>query len=117
MIRWIRMLSLLIVFVAATPAMAQDVDPLLAAQEAGLVGEMQDGLIAPTALEPTDDILALAERINAARMESYRVIARQAEVQIEAVQAMAGARLIGLLPAGCFYMDAAGAWVGKPAAP
>lgn len=93
----------------ATPAAAQD--PLAGAKQAGQVGERPDGLVgvvpgAPAAAQ------ALAEQVNAQRLQRYRGIAASNGTSVDKVQAVAGQQLIDRTPSGQYVLSG-GRWVKK----
>jgi len=85
---------------------------LVGAKQQGLVGERPDGLVAVVA-DATPAVRALVEEVNAERMAEYREIAADTDSPLQAVQARAGRQIIERLPAGQYFMDAAGRWRQK----
>jgi uncharacterized protein len=86
---------------------------LVSAKADGLVGERPDGLVAIVVDSPPAALRQLVEQVNAQRTSEYRQIASETEVPLEAVQARAGRQIIDRLPAGQYFMDAAGRWRQK----
>lgn len=86
---------------------------LISAKQAGQIGERPDGLVAAVADSPSPAIRQLVEAVNAERMTEYRQIANDTASPIQAVQARAGRQIIERLPAGQYFMDAAGRWRQK----
>lgn len=92
-------------------ALAQE--SLVSAKAQGLIGERPDGLVAIVTDAPSATLRELVAEINAERMNEYRQIAEETNAPLEAVQARAGRQLIERLPAGQYFMDAAGRWRRK----
>lgn len=77
----------------------------------GLVGEKADGLVAPISSNASSEIAALVASINSARLNSYRQLAAKDSAPLEAVQAIAGEKLMGKAREnGWYVMDASGRW-------
>jgi uncharacterized protein YdbL (DUF1318 family) len=86
---------------------------LVSAKQQGLVGERPDGLVALVADDAPSAVRDLVAEVNAERMTEYRQIASDTDAPLEAVQARAGRQIIERLPAGQYFMDAAGRWRQK----
>ena len=97
----------------AMSALALGQDSLVSAKSEGLVGERPDGLVAVVADSPPPALRELVDEVNAQRMSEYRQIAEDTDAPLEAVQARAGRQIIERLPAGQYFMDAAGRWRQK----
>ena len=97
----------------APPACAQGIGDLKAAKAAGFVGEKPDGLVGVSSPSAPADARALVESVNRARRAQYEAIARQNNLPLGQVQAVAGRELIDRTPSGQFVMNAAGQWVRK----
>jgi uncharacterized protein YdbL (DUF1318 family) len=82
-------------------------------QQAGVVGERPDGLLAPVSENAGADVINIVNEVNAQRMAEYRKIAADTDAPLQAVQQRAGAQLIARLPKGQYFMDAAGRWRQK----
>ena len=93
----------------ATPAPAQD--PLAGAKQAGQVGERPDGLVGVVPGAPAA-VQALAEQVNAQRLQRYRDIAASNGTSVDKVQAVAGQQLIDRTPSGQYVLSG-GTWVKK----
>jgi uncharacterized protein YdbL (DUF1318 family) len=92
----------------AAPASAIELDQ---ARTQGLVGERPDGLVGAVAANPTPEVHSLVESVNAARLAEYRAIAQKNGSPIEAVQAVAGEKLIQRAKDNRWYvMDQNGRW-------
>lgn len=85
---------------------------LASAKSQGVVGERPDGLVAVVS-NSTAELEALVAQVNEERMAEYRQIAEETDAPLEAVQARAGRQIIERLPAGQYFMDAAGRWRQK----
>lgn len=83
------------------------------AQDQGLVGERPDGLVAPVADDPSQEVRRLVTRINDKRMAEYRKVASDTNASLKAVQARAGRQIISRLSKGEYFTDAAGNWRRK----
>lgn len=107
-----RALRFLFVIIAlalpVAPAFAQDA--LAAAKAAGQVGERPDGMIGAVQPNPSAEIRALVERINAERLRVYTEEARRNNTTVQVTQRVYGERLISLTPRGQYVMDAQGRW-------
>ena len=103
------MLALILSGIAIhTPAFALTLDE---ARTQGLVGERPDGLIAAVPSTASTDIAALVAEINKARLDSYKQLAAKDGVPVEAVQAIAGEKLMGRArTSGWYVMNSAGQW-------
>ncbi|WP_431856359.1 YdbL family protein [Azospirillum sp.] len=107
--RWFSLLALTLGLALSAPAFAQD--PLSGAKQAGQLGERPDGLVgvvpgAPAAAQ------AVAEQVNAQRLQRYRDIAASNGTSVDKVQAVAGQQLIDRTPAGQYVLSG-GKWVKK----
>lgn len=91
-------------------AAAQD---LAAAKRAGQLGERIDGYLGVVKASTPDEIRAMAEEINARRREEYAAIAADRGVPIEAVQQLAGEKLIARASSGEWVLGADGKWRQK----
>jgi len=109
MTRWIPLLALALALGLSAPALAQD--PLAGAKQAGQVGERPDGLVGVVPGAPAS-AQAIADQVNAQRLQRYRDIAASNGTSVDKVQAVAGQQLIERTPAGQ-YVQSGGAWVRK----
>lgn len=82
------------------------------AKTAGLVGERADGLLGLVKAAPAD-VKNLVDEINARRLAQYKDIAARNGTSLQAVQAIAGQKLVSQSPAGTYVMDGAGHWREK----
>jgi uncharacterized protein YdbL (DUF1318 family) len=91
-----------------SPALATTLDE---ARAQGLVGERPDGLVAAVSSTATPNIATLVAQINAARLSSYRELAAKDRAPIEAVQAIAGEKLMGKARSnGWYVLSPTGTW-------
>ena len=102
---------LLALGLALAPAVAQ-AGPLDDAKAAGWVGERPNGYLgvvpgAPASAE------ALVSDINAKRRSKYQSVASAQGTTLQAVETVAGEKLIGRATAGQYVMTASGQWVRK----
>lgn len=112
MLRWsIGTWVVLLVLTLALPALA---DPdLESAKAQGVVGERADGYLGIVVASPTPEVKALADHVNAKRRAAYQEIARKNGTDVDAVAAMAGAKLVERTPRGGWVTDASGNWRRK----
>jgi len=103
---WILALAL------ALPAVAAELD-LDTAKTRGLVGERVDGYLGIVVANPSAQVQALADSVNAQRHAAYEAIARKNGTVVDAVAALAGAKLVERTPPGQWVTDAAGNWHRK----
>jgi uncharacterized protein YdbL (DUF1318 family) len=93
----------------SAPALAQD--PLAGAKQGGQVGERPDGLVGVLPGAPAS-AQAVADQVNAQRLQRYRDIAASNGTSVDKVQAVAGQQLIDRTPAGQYVLNG-GTWVKK----
>lgn len=94
--------------VSQQPAFALDLDQ---ARANGQIGERPDGMVGAVAASPSAEVAALVQSINAARMESYKDVAQKNGTPLDAVQKVAGEKLIQKAKENkWFVMTAAGTW-------
>lgn len=94
----------------AGPAAALDLDE---ARRKGLVGEQLDGYVGIVVSDPSPEVRALVAEVNERRRANYERIARQNGTAVEAVAALAGAKLIERLPPGHYVRADGGGWYVK----
>lgn len=91
-----------------SPALALTLDE---ARAQGLVGERPDGLVGAVSTNASSEVRTLVSQINAARLDSYRALARQDGAPLQAVQAIAGEKLLQIARQNRWYtMNASGGW-------
>lgn len=107
-------IALILVFATAGGAVASDIDSraLKDAKVAGVVGERADGLVGIVGGSATPDVRTLVREVNDERMERYRKVALENNISVQAVQKVAGERLIRSTPAGQYIMGNGG-WERK----
>ncbi|ELY4663497.1 YdbL family protein [Cronobacter muytjensii] len=81
------------------------------ARAQGRVGETLTGYLAPVTQDA--ETTALVARINLARAESYRQVARQNGLPVDAVATMAGQKLVERSKAGEYVRGINGRWMKK----
>lgn len=92
------------------PAAAQSLSD---ARAQGLLGERPDGYVGAVTSTLPAWAAELMKSVNAQRKVKYAELAATNGTSIEAVQVVAGEKIIANLPAGSWYMDAGGRWVQK----
>jgi uncharacterized protein YdbL (DUF1318 family) len=107
-----RWAALLLALALALPAAAAALD-LDAAKAKGLLGERVDGYVGVVVADPSPEVQALADSVNAQRRAAYEEIARRNGTVVDAVAARAGAKLIERAAPGEWVTDAAGNWYRK----
>jgi uncharacterized protein YdbL (DUF1318 family) len=95
-----------------TSAWASGLD-LDSAKSQGLVGEKADGFVGIVVADPTAPVAALVKQVNAKRATAYAGIAKQNGTSVDAVAALAGAKLIERAGKGQWVTDAQGNWRQK----
>lgn len=113
--RWIRTAALafasaLLLLVAAPGAWAAALDD---AKAAGLVGERPDGYLGLVDPNAPPAVKQLVDSVNAKRKAEYTRIAKQNGTAVDAVAALAGAKLIERTPPGQYVMGVDVRWVKK----
>ena len=91
-------------------AWAQSLDD---ARNQGFLGERPDGLLGQVDAAAPAWALSLMERINAERKVKYGELAAANGTSVQAVQVVAGEKIIAGLKPGNWYMDANGRWMQK----
>ncbi len=81
------------------------------ARTQGRVGETLSGYIAPVTQDA--DTLALVNRINAARAESYQKLADSNNLPVDEVAKMAGQKLVARAQPGEYVKGINGRWLKK----
>lgn len=81
------------------------------ARTQGRVGETLSGYIAPVAQDA--DTLALVNRINAGRAESYQKLADSNNLPVDEVAKMAGQKLVARAQPGEYVKGINGRWLKK----
>ncbi len=91
-------------------AWAQSLDD---ARDQGYLGERPDGLLGQVDPGAPTWALSLMERINTERKLKYAELAAANGTSVQAVQVVAGEKIIANLKPGNWYMDANGRWMQK----
>jgi uncharacterized protein YdbL (DUF1318 family) len=112
-----RAASAVLLFALSAPASAQS-GALIAAQQAGTVGERYDGYLG-FAATPSSAVRRQVSAINIRRRALYTDLARRRNVNVEAVAIAAGCELLAKVGIGEVYMLNDGVWrrraPGQPA--
>ena len=81
------------------------------ARTQGFVGERPDGLIGAVSSNASSEVVSLVSTVNAARLDSYRGVAEKDGAPLQAVQAIAGEKLMQTArQRGWYVMDSSGRW-------
>lgn len=101
-------IALLALSLASTAAQALTLDE---ARAQGRVGETLSGYVAPLAKD--NETLALVERINKARSESYQQLADRNNIPVDDVAKLAGQKLVSRARPGDYVQGINGQWLKK----
>lgn len=82
------------------------------ARSQGLVGEKQDGFVAPVG-NANGDVKALVEEVNTARRADFQSISKKNQQPLDVVGNLAAQKIIGGLEPGEYYQNTSGKWVKK----
>lgn len=111
---WLRAAIAVLLVCLMLPIAGAHADALDDARAAGLLGERPDGYVDSVTPNPTPDIAALKEQINAQRRKIYQQLAGEKGVPVEEVGALAAEKTISQkLKPGMYYLNSAGQWVQK----
>lgn len=105
------LMALLALSLASTTAQALTLDE---ARSQGRVGETLTGYLAPVSHDK--ETLALVERINKARAESYQQLADSNNIPVDDVAKMAGQKLVDRARPGEYVQGINGKWLKKSSA-
>lgn len=84
------------------------------AKSQGLVGEQVNGYLGVVASQPSAEVRALVQDINAKRRQAYQRIANDNGIALEQVAALAGKKAIEKTPRGQYVQDpASGSWMKR----
>ena len=83
------------------------------AKENGLVGERTNGYLAAVAGNPSPEVTELVNRINAARKDEYKRIAKKNGSPVSVVEKIAAQKAIEKMPTGQYVQRDNGVWVRK----
>ncbi len=111
---FIRSLFLVLLVLTALPVASGHAQSLSLqqAQQQGFVGEQQDGYLGIVTQAP--GVQALVDDINLKRRQIYRDIARKNNINLQAVEALAGKKAIENAGSGEMVQGNGGQWVKKP---
>ena len=98
---------------ALVPLSEARAGPLDDAKARGLVGERADGYVGIVDPSTPANIVALVKDINGKRRAKYQGIAASNNTSLQAVEAVAGEKLMQRARPGEFIMDATGRWRRK----
>jgi uncharacterized protein YdbL (DUF1318 family) len=107
--------AVLALILSAVPVGTSFAGQLDAAKKAGSVGERPDGYLGLVDQNAGAEAKALVQEINGKRREKYGAIAKKRGTSVEAVAALAGAKLVKGAPPGQYVMTSSGKWIQKPA--
>lgn len=99
----IRAVAAALVLAVAAPSPAQTGDALIAARQAGIVGERFDGYLG-FAATPSDQVRRQAGAVNIRRRSLYMGLATRRGVNLQAVGIAAGCELLAQVKVGESYM-------------
>ena len=102
------LLALLLALALAAPARALD---LAEAKATGRIGEQADGYLG--VVSGGGEASALVDEVNAKRRTEYAEIATKRGTSVDAVAALAGAKLVERTPGGQYVRGSDGRWVKK----
>ena len=91
-------------------AYAQSLD---SAKAAGLVGERADGYVGIVDPAAPGGIVAMVQNINGKRRDKYQSVAAKNGTSLQAVEAIAGDKLVRRAKPGEYVMDSTGRWHRK----
>jgi hypothetical protein len=109
MIQHLPKLLLCGLFMIASSAFAADLDK---AKQAGQIGERADGYLGLVMESAPSDVRELVADINGKRKSEYMRIARENDLSLEQVQALAGKKAIAKTPGGQWILKNGG-WTRK----
>lgn len=84
------------------------------AKEQGLVGEQRDGLVGFVVETVPADLQALVQQVNTERRARYQEIARENNITLTQVAAIAYERAVEATQSGHYIQNAGGQWMRKP---
>jgi len=107
-LRFFLVISLAGMMGLSSPVMALD---LQTAKAQGLVGEMQTGYLG--AVKSSADVNALVSKVNNARKQHYKKIAKRNNTSLDVVEVLAGKKAIDKASRGHFIQSASGKMIKK----
>ena len=105
------LLLALLVLPAAAMSLQEAMNSLGEAKIRGLVGEQADGYLG--VVQDEGQAAAIARLINEARRAEYRRMARENNIDLSDVEALAGKKAIERTPAGQYVRPPSGEWLRK----
>ncbi|QUJ70368.1 YdbL family protein (plasmid) [Photobacterium sp. GJ3] len=105
-----RLLTYIAIFLFCANVLAID---LQQAKAQGLVGEANNGYLAPVTLSPSTDVRQLIQQVNNDRKESYQRIAVSNGLTLAEVARLAYQKAVEKTESGHFYQNPSGLWVKK----
>ena len=103
-------LAAALAIVPGSAAYAQSLD---SAKAAGLVGERVDGYVGIVDPAAPGGIVAMVQSINGKRRDKYQSVAAKNGTSLQAVEAIAGDKLVRRAKPGEYVMDSTGRWHRK----
>jgi uncharacterized protein YdbL (DUF1318 family) len=100
----------IVLVLTGAPAAAQEVD---SAKSSGQIGEQLDGYLGLVDSSAPDSVAALVEEVNGRRRTKYQDIASKRDTSVDAVAALAGAKLIERAEPGEYVESSKGSWTKK----
>ena len=100
---------LAVLALVAAPAASLTLDQ---AKSKGLLGEQADGYVGVVD-QGSAEAKSLAQEVNQKRRASYKEIAEKRGTSVEAVAALAGAKLVKRAPKGEYVRGTEGGWVKR----
>ncbi|KFZ36733.1 hypothetical protein HR45_14875 [Shewanella mangrovi] len=104
----LRLLTFITAITLSFAALALD---LQTAKDQGLVGEQNNGYLAP--LQSSADVTALVKEINAKRTAAYQQIAAKNGISVDDVAKLAAKKIIAKAEKGHMVQDGSGNWLKK----
>ncbi len=98
---------------ALVPVSAPRAQSLDAAKAAGLVGERADGYVGIVDPAASGGVVAMVQNINGKRRNKYKGVAAKNGTSLQAVEAIAGDKLVRRAKPGEYVMDSTGRWHRK----
>ncbi|MDO6707027.1 YdbL family protein [Photobacterium sp. 1_MG-2023] len=105
-----RLLIYIAIFLFCAHVFAID---LQQAKAQGLVGEANNGYLAPVTLSPSSEVRQLIQQVNIDRKESYQRIAVSNGLTLSEVARLAYQKAVEKTESGHFYQNPSGLWVKK----
>lgn len=114
-IRLVAAALILAVSFAATPMTAVAQQSVDDAKASGLIGEQWNGYLGLVSSSASADVKKLVDEVNLKRRQKYREIARTNGTSLEAVEIIAGKKLVERAPSGTYVRTGPNTgWIAKP---